>query len=557
MKRKFYLGIVVVLLLGGIAVSQWRKPAVKASPDAVLYFIGDTEHELSRMPARFTRMSDAEEIALGNHLASYLPVITSSDNPDVIAVQQYVSRVGLQLAAHAHRKLPYKFHYIPQRSFVNAYALPGGHVVIGAGMIELMDSEDELASVLGHEIEHIDHYHCAERAQTEQTLHRIPLGSLAALPVAIFEAGYSKTDELEADREGVRLAALAGYSPEGAIRLFETFGRLYHEPALKTSNPEQEVSAVVVEGISGYFRSHPMPADRVEQIRTMISSEHLAVPKQEKPLLVQYIFATRKARDSFDTAKYEEAVRETSVALSLNPDYVPARRLRAQSEFLLAHFSDAASDYEELMKSWQDIATADAFADALAAANRNSAASEFEHRVTALQAPAEAKPMLDADLAGLKLLAGSSSATEQLAEAARKDRQGEVLARIGKWSYRAGNFDQAAELLQSATELRPETEQYHAELRWALIEQGKFESALKQSSYGNESSDSMSRAVALWQAHDQDAALLQFNIVANGAPYWKNPKWTSALYAPDVTKSIEQMEQEYERRKEAALKRSH
>ncbi|HET9741281.1 MAG TPA: M48 family metalloprotease [Terriglobales bacterium] len=557
MKRKFYLGIVVVLLLGGIAVSQWRKPAVKASPDAVLYFIGDTEHELSRMPARFTRMSDAEEVALGNHLASYLPVITSLDNPDVIAVQEYVSRVGLQVAAHAHRKLPYKFHYIPQRSFVNAYALPGGHVVIGAGMIELMDSEDELASVLGHEIEHIDHYQCAERAQTEQTLHRIPLASLAALPVEIFQAGYSKTDELEADREGVRLAALAGYSPEGAIRLFETFDRLYHELPLKTSNPEQEVSAVVIEGISGYFRSHPMPADRVEQIRTMIASEHLAVPKQEKPLLVQYIFATRKARDSFDTAKYEEAVRQTSVALSLNPDYVPARKLRAQSEFLLARFSDAASDYAQLMKSWQDIATVDAFADSLAAAKRDSAASEFEQSITNLQAPVEAKPLIDADLAGLRLLGGSSSPAEQLTEAARKDRQGDVLARIGKWSYRAGNFDQAAELLQSATELRPETEQYHAQLRWAQIEQGKFESALKQNSYGNESSDSMSRAVALWQAHDQDAALLSFNSVLGAAPYWKNPAWTRALYAADVTETIQQMQHETERRKEAALKHSH
>ena len=67
-------------------------------------------------------------------------------------------RVGSELATHAHRMLPYKFHYIPNPNFVNAFALPGGHVYVGAGLVSLMDSEDELAALIGHEIEHIDHY---------------------------------------------------------------------------------------------------------------------------------------------------------------------------------------------------------------------------------------------------------------------------------------------------------------------------------------------------------------------------------------------------------------
>ena len=109
---------------------------------------------------------------------------------------------------------------------INAFALPGGHVYVGAGLLALMDSEDELAAVIGHEIEHIDHYHCAERVQQEQALRKIPLGGLVALPIELFEAGYSKDQELEADREGTRLAVQAGYSANGAIRMFETFERL-------------------------------------------------------------------------------------------------------------------------------------------------------------------------------------------------------------------------------------------------------------------------------------------------------------------------------------------
>src|SRR5207244_13551377 len=48
------------------------------------------------------------------------------------------------------------FHYIPDPNLINAFALPGGHVFIGRGMLDLMTTEDQLATVLGHEVEHID-----------------------------------------------------------------------------------------------------------------------------------------------------------------------------------------------------------------------------------------------------------------------------------------------------------------------------------------------------------------------------------------------------------------
>src|SRR5438309_10241930 len=106
---------------------------------------------------------------------------------------------------------------------VNAFALPGGHVFVGGGLLRFMDTEDQLAAVLGHEVEHIDHYHCAERVQVEARLRGIPLSGLIDLPIKFFQQGYTKEQELEADREGTTLAVMAGYSAEGAIRMFETF----------------------------------------------------------------------------------------------------------------------------------------------------------------------------------------------------------------------------------------------------------------------------------------------------------------------------------------------
>ena len=64
---------------------------------------------------------------------------------------------------------------------INAFSLPGGPVYVGEGLLDLMTSEDELASVLGHEIEHIDHYHCAERALVEAKLRNLKLGVIGAL----------------------------------------------------------------------------------------------------------------------------------------------------------------------------------------------------------------------------------------------------------------------------------------------------------------------------------------------------------------------------------------
>jgi Zn-dependent protease with chaperone function len=75
----------------------------------------------------------------------------------------------LDMAADAQRRpLPYTFIVLPNHSMMNAFSLPGGPVYIGEGLLDLMMSEDELANVLAHEIEHIDHYHCVERVRSKQ-----------------------------------------------------------------------------------------------------------------------------------------------------------------------------------------------------------------------------------------------------------------------------------------------------------------------------------------------------------------------------------------------------
>jgi len=289
MKRWLALVLVVACGVSAVVVSEWQRVDVQASPAALLRWLAGFQREATRLPASATRLSDADEVRIGNEMADRVAPRLPAASADS-AVETYVQLVGARVAAHTHRKLTYRFHYLPDISFIDAFALPGGHVFIGAGLIRFMDSEDELAAVLGHEVEHIDHYHCSERVQVEARLRKIPLGALVNLPIKLFQAGYSKDQELEADREGTRLAVQAGYSPLGALRMFETFDRLYQEEIVHDRTPQQELSRLALETLSGYFQSHPPPSERIAQIREMIATEHWENLTRERGLEVASLF---------------------------------------------------------------------------------------------------------------------------------------------------------------------------------------------------------------------------------------------------------------------------
>ena len=280
MKRWAPLAIIIFAGIAAIIAIQWTHISTQPSAQAILSAGADAQHELTRVPAHFDRMSDADEIAAGNALAnsyaSAWPLTTGHDR----AEQTYITSVGTSVAAHARRKLPWRFHYIPNRSFVNAFALPGGHIFIGRGLLDLLHSEDALAAVLGHEIEHVDLRHCAERAQTEAELRNLgTLGALIGLPAEVFMAGYSKDQELEADRDGTTLAVRNGYSPAGILQLFDEFHKLeasgpHHAPR----SPIDESAQLSLQTLAGYFRSHPPSTERADQIHKMMLSEHWPTP---------------------------------------------------------------------------------------------------------------------------------------------------------------------------------------------------------------------------------------------------------------------------------------
>ncbi len=562
MKHWIVLAVIVLWGASAVVVSERRKVDVTASPAALLYLVADTERELTRMPVSFTRMSDQDEIQVGDQLAaSYSFEDPDKKDPDNEEVKRYLTEVGLRVAGHAHRKLPYHFHYIPDKYFVNAFALPGGHVYVGAGLLSLMDSEDELAAVIGHEIEHIDHYHCAERVQQEQALHRIPLGELIALPVEIFEAGYSKDQEMEADREGTRLAVEAGYSANGSIRMFEAFQRLYDEYLNPAKSPQQELSQVAMQTIEGYFRSHPLPSERIAQVRTLIASENWPL-RSERDLAIGYIFWTARAKDALDARKYQQAQQLANQSLKVKPGQASALSVLAQAQFAQADFSQAAASYRKLLDvSGWTTNVADAYALSLAAANPKAAAAEFRQRMASAKGDTRD---LQVPLAGLALLSGDPAPAKAAVAAARThDDLGLWLGKVGWWFYLAGDYPTASSLLGDAVQLRPDDVRVRQRLAWAWIEQHRLADALQvlgdNGAYDSSSQHEkeMARSVARWQAEERDAALADFSVAVSGQPEWGNPAWVKALYSPTVARSVQQMQTETERRRKALAAKAH
>jgi len=290
---KQFLALVVVLAIAGCAlyVAQRRNHPDQVSANAVVDVAADWQHDISRVPMRVTRISDEQEVRIGNELAQRYETPASSQTPESRAIERYINQVGSKVAAHAKRQLPYRFHLVSDANLINAFALPGGHVFVGRGLLDLMTSEDELAFVLGHEIEHIDHHHAAERVQVEAQWHKLDLdviGEITQIPVSIWQAGYSKDEEFEADREGLRIGSAAGYSPQGAIDVLQKLGKLRDEYVIHAADPTEELSQLAIEGLNGYFRSHPLPSERIAQAKAVIAEDHLPASRSLKPFRVDY-----------------------------------------------------------------------------------------------------------------------------------------------------------------------------------------------------------------------------------------------------------------------------
>jgi len=221
----------------------------------------------------FVIMSEQEEKNMGD--VEHPKILKKYGIYSTKKLQRYVNRIGQKLAANSHRnRLDYTFTVLDS-SMVNAFALPGGYIYITRGMMAYLNSEAQLAAVLGHEIGHVTarhgvrQYSAAKATQVGGMIGSIflPAGvSSAALSLAdvlgsAMLKGYGRDHELQSDGLAAEYLASSGYNPESMIEVLSVLKaqEQYDKQVAKEQGREPN-------SYHGVFASHPKNDQRLQAV---------------------------------------------------------------------------------------------------------------------------------------------------------------------------------------------------------------------------------------------------------------------------------------------------
>ena len=211
-------------------------------------------------------VSEPEEIQLGQQ--GEADVGKSIGFTDAPKAQAYVAELGKRLSALTQRPgLPWTFHVVDDPS-VNAFALPGGQINVTRGLLAYVNSEAELAGVVGHECGHVAAKHSVTQ-MTDQELAQVglglgslfspTLGQVAGAGMQLLFLKYSRADESMADSLGFDYMTAAGYDPRQMLALFDTLGRV--QKATGSHLPQ-------------WLETHPDPGNRRQAIEQRMADAH-------------------------------------------------------------------------------------------------------------------------------------------------------------------------------------------------------------------------------------------------------------------------------------------
>ena len=274
MNRWVYM-LIVTALLGGAIAASFGDPDGNVGLSSVLEIWSNATRDANQVGLRFTRVSDEEEMTIGGQLAGSMLHRTASDE-----WTPYVTAVGSSLLPYVHRPGIHYTFVVIDSPVVNAFAMPGGHVTVTTGLLQFLQSEAEMAAVLGHEVSHVDQRHCIERYQYEVQLRKLGLGhtpvtDLLQIGQSLIASGYTKDQEIEADEQGIRLAVEAGYDPDGGpavmSRLAASTGK---GEATRARTPVGEVGQAIGEAVGAYFQTHPPSSERSQRMATLVERNH-------------------------------------------------------------------------------------------------------------------------------------------------------------------------------------------------------------------------------------------------------------------------------------------
>lgn len=300
-------------------------------------------------------VSEAQEIQIGTENYAFMQQSGGGQydvDPELTA---YVQGIGSKLSAVSDRSLPYEF-VVLNSSVPNAWALPGGKIAINRGLLTEMESEAELAAVIGHEIVHAAAKHSARQMSRGMLLQVAVVGTAiatsdsgysdlaiggASVGAQLINQSYGRDAELESDLYGMRYMSRAGYDPQGAVELQETF--------VKLSEGRD------TDWLTGLFASHPPSQSRVDANKQTART----LPTGGEYGRERYAAAMQKTRDVMPAYEiYDEgkkaladkdhalAAEKAEEAIALFPDEAHFYGLRGDARYLAGEYDLAVRNYD-------------------------------------------------------------------------------------------------------------------------------------------------------------------------------------------------------------------
>jgi Zn-dependent protease with chaperone function len=211
------------------------------------------------IPSQALAVSTATEVQIGAQAAKQVEQENALVTDPVL--NSWVNSIGDNLAQYRARPdIKYKFKIIDTND-INAFSLPGGFVYLNVGLLNFVNSEDELAGVMGHEMGHVERRHGITLNAKAQVLNLL-LGILSIASPFVWRFGnmidalsvlkMSRVDELQADQYGLLLMTRAGYDPNAMVSFMDRLGKEYGENG---------------DALAKYFETHPGSKDRVAHLR--------------------------------------------------------------------------------------------------------------------------------------------------------------------------------------------------------------------------------------------------------------------------------------------------
>lgn len=287
MNNRLRLTFLIALLCTGITftvslvIKQIGTP-LPPSLAPLLGLVGKPVQSVDHLVTRIINVSDIDERELGEVLhARYAAKYTNAKYASDI---QYLNELIQRLSAKAQKPFTYRVYLLPYDQ-PNAMALPGGVILITRGMLQVINSEAELVSVLAHEQGHIELGHCLDAVKFQLLAEKVDnktLGAIADYAVYILVSYYfSKTQEDDADEYAYTALLYSPYDPRGVGQAFTSLLQWQQQ---YTKQPAQRRD---INPLRDLCISHPPLELRIAKYQQRAEAWWRLHPSEERPLGVE------------------------------------------------------------------------------------------------------------------------------------------------------------------------------------------------------------------------------------------------------------------------------